>query len=181
MARLPDAYVVAMSAPFHIRPARPNDIGTLHRFIVELAEAEEFPGDVTAQPQDLGRALFGDDAVAEAVLATVDEQPVGFALYYPSYSTITGRAGVHLEDLYVSSEHRGTGAGLSLLAHLARTAADRGGRLEWWVLRTNESALRFYRRLQARGLDEIEILRLDGEPLCALAGHCASAAAADAS
>jgi GNAT superfamily N-acetyltransferase len=164
-----------MSAPFRIRPARPDDVDVLHRFIVELAEAEQFPGEVTARPDDLARALFGEQAVAEAVLATLEEHPVGFALHYPSYSTITGRPGVHLEDLYVSGEHRGAGIGLSLLAHLARTAAQRGGRLEWWVLRTNDPALRFYRRLQARGLDEIEVMRLDDDPLHALAAHDASA------
>jgi GNAT superfamily N-acetyltransferase len=164
-----------MSAPFRIRPARPDDVDVLHRFIVELAEAEQFPGEVTARPDDLARALFGEHAVAEAVLATLEEDPVGFALHYPSYSTITGRPGVHLEDLYVSGEHRGAGIGLSLLAHLARTAAQRGGRLEWWVLRTNDPALRFYRRLQARGLDEIEVMRLDDDPLHALAAHDASA------
>ncbi len=167
-----------MSEPFQIRSAGPEDIGVLHRFIVELAEAEQFPGDVTASPDDLRRALFGEATVAEAVLATSGE-PVGFALHYPSYSTITGRRGVHLEDLYVSAEHRGAGIGLALLAHLARTAEKRGGRLEWWVLRTNDPALRFYRRLDARGLDEIEIMRLDGEPLHALAGQCASRPPAD--
>ncbi len=165
---------VAMSALSRLRAAQPDDVDILHRFIVELAEAEQFPGEVTAQPDDLARALFGEDAVAEAVLATWGEQPVGFALHYPSYSTISGRSGVHLEDLYVRAEHRGAGIGMSLLAHLARTAAQRGGRLEWWVLRTNDPALRFYQRLRARGLDEIEVMRLDGEPLHALAAHDAS-------
>jgi GNAT superfamily N-acetyltransferase len=168
-----------MGTQFRIRPARPNDVGVLHQFIVELAEVEQFPGEVTARPEDLTRALFGEGAVAEAVLATVGQQPVGFALHYPSYSTITGRVGVHLEDLYVSDEHRGAGVGLSLLAHLARTAEERGGRLEWWVLRTNEPALRFYRRLHARGLDEIEIMRLDGESLHALAARSTPEATAD--
>ena len=140
---------------------------------------EQFPGEVTARPEDLASALFGEDAVAEAVLAICEEEPVGFALHYPSYSTITGRAGVHLEDLYVSAEHRGAGIGLSLLAHLARTAAQRGGRLEWWVLRTNDPALRFYRRLHARDLDEIEVMRLDGEALRALAADGASVTTVD--
>ncbi|MBB2924863.1 GNAT family N-acetyltransferase [Cellulomonas cellasea] len=159
-----------MSTPYRIRPAEPGDVDVLHRFVVELAAAEQFPGEVTAQPEDLARALFGADAVAEAVVATADEEPVGFALYYPTYSTVLGRPGLHLEDLYVAAEHRGAGLGEALLQHLARTAVERGcGRLEWWVLRTNEPALRFYRRLHARGLDEIEVLRLDGEPLRALA------------
>lgn len=161
-----------MSAPFRIRPARLEDVDVLHRFVIELAAAEQFPGQVTARPDDLARALFGQDAVAEAVVATLRDRPVGFALYYPSYSTIVGRTGLHLEDLYVRAEHRGAGLGLLLLAHLARTAVQRGcGRLEWWVLRTNDPALRFYRRLHARCLDEIEVMRLDGEPLQALAGQ----------
>ena len=159
-----------MSAPFRIRPAEPGDVDVLHRFVVELAEVEQFPGEVTARPDDLDRALFGSDAVAEAVVASRDGQPVGFALFYPSYSTIVGRPGLHLEDLYVAAEHRGAGLGLTLLAHLASIAVQRGcARLEWWVLRTNEPALRFYRRLHARGLDDIEVMRVDGQPLRALA------------
>jgi GNAT superfamily N-acetyltransferase len=159
-----------VTTPFRIRPDEPGDVDVLHRFVVELAETEQFPGDVTARPDDLARALFGERAVAESVVATLDDEPVGFALYYPSYSTILGRPGLHLEDLYVTAEHRGAGLGVLLLQHLARTATERGcGRLEWWVLRTNDPALRFYRRLQARGLDEIEVMRLDGEALRTLA------------
>jgi len=153
-----------------IRPAQVGDVKVLHQFIMELAETEQFPGEVTAEPGDLERALFGQDAVADAVVATIGAEPVGFALYYSSYSTILGRPGLHLEDLYVRAEHRGSGLGQALLAHLAREAADRGcGRLEWWVLRTNDPALRFYRRLHARGLEEIEVMRLEGPPLEALA------------
>ncbi|MFC0629212.1 GNAT family N-acetyltransferase [Kribbella deserti] len=153
-----------------IRPAEPADTETLHRFIVELAEAEDFPGTVTARPEDVANALFGPNPMAEAVVATVDDQPAGFALYYSTYSTIVGRGGIHLEDLYVAPEHRGAGLGRILLAHLAQLAMDRGcARLEWWVLRTNEPALRFYRRLNARGLEEIEVMRLDGSALTAVA------------
>jgi GNAT superfamily N-acetyltransferase len=158
-----------VNAPL-IRPAEPGDVDVLHRFIVELAEAEDFPGAVTAEPQNVAEALFGARPVAEAVVATIGGEPVGFALFYPTYSTIVGRPGIHLEDLYVRPEHRGSGLGQKLLAHLAELALSRGGgRLEWWVLRTNEPALRFYRRLRARGLDEIEIMRLDGEGLHDLA------------
>ena len=169
-----------MSATFRIRPARPDDVEVLHRFILELAQAEQFPGEVTALPEDLDRALFGAGAVAEAVLATQDGLPIGFALFYPSYSTIVGRPGLHLEDLYVRAEHRGAGIGMALLAHLARLAVQRGcAPLEWWVLRTNDPALRFYRRLHARGLDEIEVMRLDHEPLHALAAHAQPATTID--
>ena len=154
-----------------LRAARPADVPALHGFVVALAADEDFPGEVSAGPDDLRRALFGEPRAAEAVVAEVDGAPAGFALHYPTYSTVLGRPGIHLEDLYVSEAHRGRGIGRDLLAHLARLALDRGGaRLEWWVLRTNEPALRFYRRLRARGLDELEVMRLDNDALHALAG-----------
>ncbi len=153
-----------------IRPAEPADVDVLHRFICELAEAEQYPGQVTAQPRDLAAALFVPHPLAEAVVATIDGQPAGFALFYSTYSTVLGRAGLHLEDLYVRPEHLGSGLGRALLAHLAELAVRRGcARLEWWVLHTNEPALRFYRRLHARTLDEIAALRLDGDHLRNLA------------
>lgn len=154
-----------------IRPATVGDVEVLHRFIVELAEAEDFPDPVSAHPRDLAVALFGPRPLAEAVVAVVDEAPVGFALFYPTYSTTLGRPGIHLEDLYVRAEQRGAGVGYRLLAHLAAETIERGcGRLEWWVLRTNDPALRFYARLRARAVDEVAVLRVDGEPLQALAG-----------
>ena len=134
--------------------------------MVELAEAESFPGEVQAKPVDLSDALFGQRPTAEAVVASLHGRPVGFAIFYSTYSTILGREGIHLEDLYVESVHRGLGIGQALLGHLAQLAADRGcARLEWWVLRTNEHAIRFYQRLRARGLDEIEVVRLEGDAL----------------
>ena len=165
----PTAGPSGRTAAPRIRPAEPGDVDRLHAFVVELAEAEQFPGQVTARPEDLRAALFGGAPVAEAVVATVGEEAVGFALYYPSYSTVVGRPGLHLEDLYVQEEHRGSGVGLLLLRHLAGLAVQRGcARLEWWVLRTNDAAIRFYRRLHARGVDEIEVMRLDGAALQAL-------------
>lgn len=98
-----------------IRPAIESDVDVLHRFIVELAEVEDFPGAVTAQPEDVAAALFGTDPVAEAAIAIVDGEPAGFALFYPTYSTVLGRPGIHLEDLYVAEEHRGGGLGRGLV------------------------------------------------------------------
>lgn len=159
---------VGQPAP-HIRAAGPADVMALHRFIAELAETQQLPEPITATPNDLDRALFGARPVAEAVVATVGADPVGFALFFGTYSTVLGRPGIHLEDLYVRPEHRGGGLGLAMLAHLARLTVERGGsRLEWWVLRTNVDALRFYRRLDAHALD-IELLRLAGLPLATLA------------
>ena len=153
-----------------IRQAKPDDVEMMHRFIAELAGHEDFPGLVTAQPADLAAALFGPHPVAEAVLATINGQAAGFALFYPTYSTVLGRPSIHLEDLYIRPEHRGRGLGRALLSHLARLAVQRGcSRLEWWVLHTNEAALRFYDRLGARAVDEVAILRVDGDLLRDLA------------
>jgi GNAT superfamily N-acetyltransferase len=157
-----DADPAKVPAALVIRPAEPGDVEVMHQFIVELTEYEDFPDPVTAQPADLTAALFGPHPVAEAVLATIDGQPAGFALFYLTYSTVLGRPGIHLEDLYVRPEHRGSGLGRGLLSHLAHLAVQRGcSRLEWWVLHTNEPALRFYARLGARIVDEVAILRAD--------------------
>jgi len=154
-----------------IRPAAPDDLEVLHRFVVQLAEDEEFPGGVHARPEDLSGALFGADPVARALVAQAEGEPIGFALYYFAYSTIMGRRTLHLEDLYVVAEHRSRGAGRLLLHELARTALAHGcARFEWWVLRTNDPAIGFYRRLGAREVDEIHVMRLEGAGLAALAG-----------
>lgn len=149
-----------------LRPAVPDDVPSLHRFVVALAAGERPPEEVVAEPGDLAEALFGERPVAEAVVAELDGRPVGFAVHYPTYSTILGRRGIHLEDLYVEPSARGRGIGRLLLEHLAGLAAQRGcGRLEWWVMRINSDAIRFYQHLRARGLDEVEVMRLDGDAL----------------
>jgi len=161
----------APAAPL-IRPAEPGDVSTLHRFIVELAEVENYPGEISARPQDVARALFGARPVAEAVVAESGGQPVGFALFYLTYSTVLGQPSLYLEDLYIAPGHRGGGLGRRLLAHLAALAVERGcGRLDWQVLRANEPALRFYHRVQARELAEITTFRLEGEVLRDLAAR----------
>jgi GNAT superfamily N-acetyltransferase len=153
-----------------IRPAGPGDVDVLHQFIIELAEVEQFPEPVTAKRQHLAEVLFGPHPLVEALLATVDEQPVGFSLFYSTYSTVCGRTGIHLEDLYVRREHRGSGLGRALLSNVAKLAIQRNcARLEWWSLRTNEPALQFYRGLCARTVDEITVFRLDGKLLQSVA------------
>jgi GNAT superfamily N-acetyltransferase len=121
-----DADAAKLPAAPVIRPARPDDAEVMHRFIVELAEYEDFPEPVTAQPADLAAALFGPHPLAEAVLATMNGQAAGFALFYPTYSTVLGRPGIHLEDLYIRPEHRSHGLGRALLSHLAQLAVQPG-------------------------------------------------------
>lgn len=152
-------------ATCEVRPARAEDIPRIAQFIRDLAAVESFPGAVTANESDLETVLFGADAFARALMVQVAGEAAGFALYYPTYSTVTGRRGVHLEDLYVTERFRGRALGELLMRRLADLAWGTGGRLEWWVLQSNIDALRFYRRLGARDVSEIAVWRLADRPL----------------
>src|SRR4029077_6278241 len=115
--------------------------------------------------------LFGPRPFAEVLLAEDAGAVVGFALFFPSYSTFRAQPGLYLEDLFVEPEHRGRGHGKALLRALARLAVERDcGRLEWSVLNWNEPAIRFYRSLGAVPLDEWTSYRLTGEALRSVGG-----------
>jgi GNAT superfamily N-acetyltransferase len=155
-----------------IRPAEEADTPLILRFIQDLAEYERLRHEAVATEEDLRRHLFGERPAAEVLLAEVEGEAVGFALFFTSFSTFLGRPGLYLEDLFVSPEWRGRGIGRRMLAHLARITRDRGyGRLEWWVLDWNESAIGFYRGLGARAMDEWTTFRLADEALERLAGE----------
>ena len=121
---------------------------------------------VVATEADVRRSLFGVPPEAEALIARVDDQVVGFALFFHNYSTFLGRRGLYLEDLYVRPAARGRGYGRGLLAALARIAVERGcGRMEWAVLDWNELAMKSYRRAGAKPQDEWTVWRLTGKAL----------------
>ncbi len=155
-----------MSDGLDIARAGPADVGTLLSLVRELAEFEQLSHEVVATPEQLAAALFGPRASAEAVLARLGEEVVGFALWFHNFSTFVGRRGLYLEDLYIRPAHRGCGYGQALLRHLAGIALERGcGRMEWAVLDWNQSAIDFYRRLGAAPQDAWTIFRLSGEAL----------------
>lgn len=142
----------------------------MHALIVALAEYERAKDRVKATEVDLMGALFGEQPSVYAYVAVQDDRCVGFALYFVSYSTWTGRHGLWLEDLFVLPACRGLGIGKALLATLAALAVERKyTRLEWNVLDWNEPALAFYRSLGAEALDGWTVHRLDGDALAALA------------
>lgn len=153
-----------------IRPATRDDAALILRFITELAIYERAEHEVKTSSAGIEASLFADDASASALICERDGQPIGYAVYFFNYSTWLGRNGLYLEDLYVTPEARGTGAGKALLKHLARIAVSRGcGRFEWSVLDWNEPAIRFYESLGARPQDEWTTYRLTGDALHALA------------
>ena len=145
----------------HIRFATENDVPLILRFIRELAEYERLAHAVVATEDTIRRTLFGNPRFAEVLIGEADGEPVGFALFFHNYSTFLGQPGIYLEDLYVRPELRGRGYGRQLLARLAEVARERNcGRLEWAVLNWNEDAIRFYRSLGARPMDEWTVYRL---------------------
>ena len=153
-----------------IRAATSDDVPLILRFIRELADYERLAHEVVATAESLTETLFGDAPYAEVVIAEEDSEPAGFALFFHNYSTFLGRPGIYLEDLYVRPELRGRGYGRALLRHLAQLAVERRcGRLEWAVLDWNEPAIRFYRSVGARSVDEWTIFRVTGDALTALA------------
>jgi GNAT superfamily N-acetyltransferase len=159
-----------------IRPARPADVADIHRLIRELAEYERSAGQVVAAEDDLRRALFGEQPAVFALIAEHEGAVAGFALWFLSYSTWTGRHGIYLEDLYVTPGLRGHGYGRALLAELARICVERGyGRLEWSVLDWNAPAIGFYAALGAVPMDEWTVNRLTGPALLALADRAPQA------
>jgi len=152
-----------------IRPAEPSDVPLIASLIRQLAEFEKLEHEVVLTEELLMAGLFGARPYAEAVLAEEDGHPIGFALFFHTFSTFLARPGLYLEDLFVLPERRGRGVGRALLAHLAHIALERGcGRLEWAVLNWNQEAIRFYERLGARPNSEWTVYRVAGEALQAL-------------
>ena len=153
-----------------IVPATEADVPIVLEMIRELAEYEKLLHIVAATEEQLRRTLFGERPAAEVILAYLDGEPVGFALFFPNYSTFLAQPGLYLEDLYVKPHARGKGAGLALLVELARIAVARGcGRVEWAVLDWNEPSIRFYKKLGAVPMDEWTNFRLTGAAIERLA------------
>lgn len=137
-----------------IRFAGPADAGLVLHLIRELAVYEKAPVAVVATEDDLRRHGFGPDRQFEAILAFLDREPAGFALFHPRFSTWLGRPGMYLEDLYVTEAARGRGVGRRLMTRLAAIAIERGwARIDFQVLDWNP-ARNFYQRLGIAHLGE---------------------------
>lgn len=163
-----------------ILPATPDDVPLLLSLIRELAEFERLLHAVDANESLLHEALFSARPDCEAVVARLDGQAVGFALYFHNFSTFRGRRGLYLEDLFVRPVARGRGVGKALLLHLAGLAVARGcARFEWSVLDWNQRAIDFYRSMGAEPMDEWTVFRVSGEALERLGRRAAESAGRD--
>jgi GNAT superfamily N-acetyltransferase len=161
--------------PPTVRPAHPEDVPLLLELFGELAEYEHLEHELKATEAQLREALFGQRPAAEALIAERSAgagdpeavaEALGYALFFPTFSSFLASTGMWLEDLFVRAEHRGEGVGRALLEAVAALVRDRGGeRLEWAALDWNEPALGFYRKLGAQTMNEWITHRLDGEAL----------------
>jgi len=148
-----------------IRPVERSDLAALMAMIRELAAYERLADRVTGDQRQLEESLF-ELRAAEALIAEADGAPVGYAIYFTTFSSFLCRPGLWCEDVFVRPERRGEGLGRALFAAVAKVAAERGyERLDWVVLDWNESAIAFYRGLGASHLDDWQTMRLEGERL----------------
>ncbi|UXN68773.1 GNAT family N-acetyltransferase [Devosia neptuniae] len=152
-----------------IRPARAADAATIVGFVRALAAYEKLEHEVQANEADIVRDLFGADPKVFCEIAEWQGEPVGFALWFYTYSTFQGRHGIWLEDLFVDPSLRGRGIGKALLVNLAQRCVAEGlGRFEWWVLDWNEPSIDFYKAQGGVMQDEWTKVRVDGDALARL-------------
>lgn len=145
---------------FSIRFAEVKDIPTILRFIKELAAYEKLEHEVTATEEILKECIFEKNK-AEVLIAFENDIEIGYALFFHNFSTFLGKAGIYLEDLYISPNYRGLGYGKSLLKELAKIAVDRGcERLDWQCLDWNKPSIDFYLSLNASAMEEWTTYRL---------------------
>jgi GNAT superfamily N-acetyltransferase len=149
-----------------IRRVRPSDVDVVVELVHALAKHEEAPQECHLTPEQLHDALFRSSPALFGHVATVDDQVVGYALWFLNFSTWRGTHGIYLEDLFVRPEHRGSGLGKALLTELAAECVRRGyARLEWAVLEWLAPTIEFYKSIGARPMPEWQLFRLTDEPL----------------
>jgi len=155
-----------------LRDATRSDIPLVLRFIRALADYERLAHEVEADEATLARHMFDEPRRAESLIAEWDGEPVGFAVWYYSFSTFLGRPSLYVEDVFVEPAIRGKGIGTAIFTHLAARALENGcGRMEWSVLDWNEPSIAFYRGLGAKARAGWRLKQLTGEALRALAAR----------
>ena len=152
-----------------IRPAVAGDTATIVAFVLALAKYEKLEHEAKAAEADIVRDLFGAEPKVFCEIAEWEGKPVGFALWFYTYSTFQGRHGIWLEDIYVDPDLRGKGIGKALLIDLARRCVtEKLGRFEWWVLDWNEPSIDFYKSQGGVMQDEWTKVRIEGDALLRL-------------
>lgn len=159
-----------MSPDVTFRDAVPGDEGLVRHFVWRLAEYEKMTHLAVGTDADFARALFATPSRVSALFVEKAGTPIGFALWYYTFSTFAARPTLYLEDIFVEPEHRGGGIGKAIFRLLARRALDEGcARMDWSVLDWNAPSIAFYRALGAVGMEDWTVQRLEGPALRAVA------------
>src|SRR5579863_9246243 len=149
-----------------IAPVTQAEIPILLGLIRELARFEHLEHEVEATVDSLNSSLFGENPVAGALLVRCEGEPAGYAIYFFTFSSFVGRAGIWLEDLYVRPPFRRRGLGRGLIEAVAKIGVESNcGRFEWTALNWNEQALNFYRSLGAEAMGQWVLLRMNSTGL----------------
>jgi GNAT superfamily N-acetyltransferase len=144
-----------------LRRASKEDMTKVLELIMELALFEKEPNAVVITVDDLVRDGFGETPLFYTFVAEVDSEIIGIALYYYRYSTWKGKT-IHLEDLIVKENHRGTGAGTALYNEIIKEGKkDNVRRIEWNVLDWNTPAIDFYKKSGAKMLEDWRVVQMD--------------------
>lgn len=155
-----------MGAILKIRRAIQEDSETIFSLIKELAIYEKAEHEVVTSVEEIKETLFGNKTNTSALVAELNDNVVGYAVYFYNYSTWLGKNGIYLEDVYVKPECRKLGIGKALLKNISTIAVEENcGRVEWSVLDWNTPAIDFYKSLGATAQDEWTVYRLSGENL----------------
>ena len=148
-----------------IRKGTPNDMPAVLDLITELAVFEKEPDAVVISTEDLVRDGFSENPLFHTFVAEVNEEIIGVALYYYRFSTWKGKT-IHLEDLIVKENNRGTGAGFALYSEIIKQGKkDNVRRIEWNVLDWNTPAVQFYEKSGAKVLDDWRVVQMDQEAI----------------
>lgn len=153
----------------NLRTATIEDIPTIKRFIIELAQYEHLEDRVTAHEEDIKFALFTEKS-AYALIAELDGEPVGHVIFFYNFSTFLCKKGLFIEDIYITPDMRGRGFGKQIFKSLAGIAKQQGcGRMEWNCLSWNEPSIKFYKGMGAHEMADWRVFRLDAPALGRLA------------
>ena len=144
-----------------IRKGTPQDMPDVLALITELAVFEKEPDAVVISTEDLVRDGFSENPLFHTFVAEVNEEIIGVALYYYRFSTWKGKT-IHLEDLIVKENNRGTGAGFALYSEIIKQGKkDNVRRIEWNVLDWNKPAIDFYEKSGAKVLSDWRVVHMD--------------------
>ncbi len=176
---------------FNIRFAEINDIPTIMRFIKELALYEHLENELKLTEESLKENIFYkkkaeiiiafEDDITKVLkineeekivhldffdLGIEDDIPIGYAVFFETFSTFEGKHCLYLDDLYINDKYRGFGYGKRLFKEIAEIAYERNcGRFEWQCLDWNKSSIDFYLSMNAEMVKDARVYRLTNEAL----------------